>query len=175
MEVCFLARAAGWEILLLDKRPDPPALGLADAFARVDLASEREAESTARLMKDADLVLPALENDEALASLTRLCPAVGVPFAHDPAAYAVTRSKLRSRGLFQAAGIPIPQPRPVPAYPMMAKPSRGSGSHGVRLFRSDVELLSVFPKGVATPEWVFEAYCPGPSYSIEVCGWPGRY
>ena len=175
VEACFLAGAAGWETLLLDKRPDPPALGLADAFARVDLASEREAETAARLMKDADLVLPALENDEALASLARLCSAAGVPFAHDPAAYAVSRSKLRSRDLFQAAGIPIPHPCSAPAYPMMAKPSRGSGSHGVRLFRSDAELLSVFPEGVATPEWIFEAYCPGPSYSIEVCGRPGRH
>lgn len=175
VEVCFLARKAGWKTLLLDKRPDPPALGLADAFIRADLASEREAETAARLIKGVDLVLPALENDEALAALARLCSAAGVPFAHDPAAYAVTRSKLRSRDLFQAAGIPIPQPRPVPVYPMIAKPSRGSGSHGVRLFRSDAELLSVFSEGVATPEWIFEAYCPGPSYSIEVCGRPGRY
>ncbi len=175
VEVCFLARAAGWEALLLDKRPEPPALGLADSFIRTDLSSEREAGATANILKDVDLVLPALENDEALAALAHVCSAVGVPFAHDPAAYAVSRSKLRSRDLFLEAGIPIPEPCRTPVYPMIAKPSGGSGSHGVRLFQSDAELYSVFPKGVATPDWIFEAHCPGPSYSIEVCGLPGRH
>lgn len=33
VELCWLARKAGWETLLVDERPSPPALWLADVFA----------------------------------------------------------------------------------------------------------------------------------------------
>ena len=38
VELCWLARKAGWETLLVDERPSPPALWLADVFAQCDEA-----------------------------------------------------------------------------------------------------------------------------------------
>ena len=37
VELCWLARKAGWETLLVDERPSPPALRLADVFAQCDV------------------------------------------------------------------------------------------------------------------------------------------
>ncbi|MFQ9492090.1 MAG: hypothetical protein ACLR0N_15105 [Bilophila wadsworthia] len=37
VELCWLARKAGWGTLLVDERPAPPALRLADVFAQCDV------------------------------------------------------------------------------------------------------------------------------------------
>lgn len=175
VEICFLARMAGWETLLLDKRQAPPARGLANDFLCADVTSAPISAEILSFFARADIVLPALENDPALAALAALCQEAGKPFAHDATSYAVSSSKLRSREFFLDAGIRVPSPCRSPAFPMIAKPSAGSGSQGVRLLLSPQELFAAFPKGAATPEWIFEQYCPGPSYSVEVCGVPGQY
>ena len=37
VELCWLAKKAGWETLLVDRRPAPPALHLADGFVQADV------------------------------------------------------------------------------------------------------------------------------------------
>lgn len=173
VELCWLAHRAGWETLLIDKRPNPPALHLADSFLQLDLTTL--ATSDRHTLASVELVFPALENAAALAALDRWCTNRGLPCAFDATAYAVSSSKLRSRDLFQAVGTPIPQPCLTPVFPLIAKPSGGSGSRGVHLFHSEDELTACFPAGLHTPEMLFESYCPGPSYSVEICGTPGAY
>lgn len=46
-----------------------------------------------RLLADVDLVIPALEGDDALSFLTRWSRKTVVPFAFDPDAYAVSSSQ----------------------------------------------------------------------------------
>lgn len=177
LELCWLAAAAGWETLLLDARATPLALPLAHRFLRADVTAL--APSAEAALCTVDLLIPATENPHALAALTDWCRRHGLPMAFDPEAYAVTACKLRSRELFQRLGTPIPPPALADAhgapFPLLAKPAQGSGSHGVRLLADHAALLAAFPLGTATPHWIFEAFCPGPSFSLEVCGTPGAY
>ena len=111
VELCWLARKAGWETLLVDRRPAPPALRLADGFVQADVTRlEAEGREAAERMAGADIVIPALEDAAALEALGAWCARRGLPFAFDPEAYAVTASKLRSRELFLRCGTPIPRP-----------------------------------------------------------------
>lgn len=182
VELCLLARQAGWRTLLLDRRPLPPARQLADEFLRTDITADDGPDGMppplVRALEGVDLVFPALEDDPALAALGTACAHIGVSLAFDPAAYAVSSSKLRSREFFERCGTPIPRPaRPGSPihYPLIAKPSAGSGSRGVHLLHDAAELSACLPQGLRTPGWIVEAYCPGRQFSLEVCGTPGSY
>jgi len=170
VEVVYLARKAGWEVLLMDRNSGVPASGLCDRFVQLDVRREKD---LSQLLSDVDLLIPALENDEALASLVRCTRDADVPFAFDPHAYAVSSSKLKSDDLFQRSGIPIPGVWPSCPMPVIVKPSRESGSSGIRIFR-DSDSLNEFLNR-AGGEWVVQAYIDGPTYSLEVLGTPGCY
>lgn len=179
VELCWLAHKAGWETLLLDCRSAPPALHLADSFISYDVLQLSEDDALAHeivsRMAETAIVIPAMENSAALAALEQACSRRKVPFAFDMRAYAVTASKLWSRELFRRCGTPIPRPAgDYPTFPLIAKPSEGSGSRGVRLLPDETALNS-YLEGRSRSEWILEAYCPGPSFSLEICGMPGRY
>lgn len=182
VELCLLARRAGWRTLLVDRRPLPPARHLADAFLQVDVTAgdgpDGMSAPLVRALQGVELVFPALENAPALSAIETACTRIGVPLAFDPAAYAVSSSKLRSQAFFERCGTPIPRPARPDApvrYPLIAKPSTGSGSRGVRLLHDETELFAYLPQGLRTPDWIVEAYCPGRQFSLEVCGTPGDY
>lgn len=182
VELCWLARKAGWGTLLVDERPAPPALRLADVFAQCDVTKLGGSGVLTRKVEHqilgTDIVIPALENAAALAALDGWCAREGMLFAFDPCAYEVTSSKLRSRDLFLRCGTPIPQPAAradTRVFPIIAKPSEGSGSRGVRLLSDEAELRAYIPEGFDAEGWVLESYCPGPSFSLEICGTPGNY
>ena len=85
VELCWLARKAGWETLLVDRRPAPPALRLADGFVQADVTRlEAEGREAAERMAGADIVIPALEDAAALEALGAWCARRGLPFAFDP-------------------------------------------------------------------------------------------
>lgn len=171
VEAAYLARKAGWEVLLVDRNPGVPASGLCDRFVRADVAGAGH--NLDRLLDGVDLVMPALENDAALAALTRWTRQREIPFAFDPAAYAVSASKLASDRLFARAHVPAPRYWPECRLPVLAKPSSGSGSSGVQIFR-DREAVEQMLQASPGP-WVVQEFLEGPSYSIEVAGRPGTY
>jgi len=170
VEVAYLARKAGWEVLVVDRRAGVPAAGLADRFVQLDLRRE---EAFQKLLADVDLLIPALENDAALASLTRCARSADVPFAFDPSAYAVSSSKRASDLLFDRSGIPCPAAWPHCPMPVIVKPSRDSGSANIKIIREKDALKAFLAK--AGGEWVVQAYIEGPTYSLEVLGNPGDY
>ncbi len=191
LELTYLARRAGFETILLDRRIDALAAGLCDRFVAVDLTAPEALRralgsagpGSARLaaahsrpahFRAADLVLPATENPQALRALARWCQENEMPMAFDPGAYAVSSSKSASDALFRRLGIPAPTPWPDCAFPVVAKPDGGSGSKGVEVFPDRHALEARF--GVLPPPGhVLHAYLAGPSYSIEVLGRPGSY
>lgn len=154
MELCWLARKVGWGTLFVDERPVPPALRLADVFAQCDVTKlggpgilTREVEYQ---ILGIDIVVPVPENAAALAALDGWCARRGMLFAFDPLAYEVTSSKLRSRDLSLHCGMPIPQPAArtdAKVFPIIAKPSEGSDSRGVRLLSDEAELYAYIPEG----------------------------
>ena len=172
VEAAYLARKAGWQIRLVDRNNRVPAVDLVNEFVKADVT---DLSSLGDILGDADLIVPALENDSALRSLTRWCRNSGVPLAFDYQAYAVSSSKLKSAELFSEIGLPVPDAWPRCDFPVLVKPGRGSGSKGVHVYR-DLEALK---KRFATPfpssEWVVEEYVDGSQHSLEIIGRPGNY
>jgi pyrrolysine biosynthesis protein PylC len=172
VEACYLARKAGWTICLIDRRPDVPARWLCDEFMLADVC-DRCGGSGA--LAGVDLILPALEDPAGLDALVGWAERSGIALAFDPAAYRISSSKLMSDRLFADLGLPAPRPWPNCPFPIIAKPSFGSGSRGVRILRNESELTALFPQPQLMEGWVVQEFLEGPSFSIEVLGTPGNY
>ena len=172
VEAAYLAHKAEWEVLVIDKKPVVPASGLCDRFVQLDVTSEQD---WGQLLSGVDLVVPALEEDNALKCLRIWTQAEGVPFAFDPAAYAISSSKIKSNRLFFKIGIPAPQPWPECSFPVMAKPNHSSGSKGARIFNTKKELDGFVSSDSFSESLVLQKFIKGPSYSLEIIGAAGHY
>lgn len=171
LEVTYLARKAGYETRLLDRRTDCPAAGLCHEFVPLDLEDQ---EALGRALETVDVVIPATENAGALQSLAEWCEEAGMPLAFDGEAFAISSSKTASHSLFERLDVPTPVSWPDCPFPILAKPDRGSGSMGIEVFGDPRSLEARF--GTSSPTgWVLQEYLLGPSFSIEVVGRPGAY
>lgn len=170
-EACYLARACGMYSILIDIDPEVPASGLADRFVPGDLVAEDP--EVIEAFREADIILPANENDELLAKITELAAKFSKPLAFDSEAYEITKSKIKSDRLFHENGIPCPNYYPEGKAPFVVKPSDGSGSTGVKRLNTEEEAKAFFEKKAEGD--ILEEYLEGPSYSIEVIGKPGCY
>ena len=170
VEATYLAAKAGWEVVVIDRKPVVPASGICDRFVQCDVTGEDSLEG---LFKGVDLIIPALENESALACLNEFALTAGLPFAFDLSAYLVSSSKLESDQLFARIGVPAPLPWPECNFPVVAKPSVGSGSRGVAILDNSEAVQKLID--TTAESWVVQEYIQGPSYSIEVLGLPGDY
>ncbi len=179
VELCFLAKQASWNIILIDKQENCLAKNLAHTFVNYDLLSlNNEDNKIKEIFKSADIVIPANENKKCLEILTEYCKKNALPLAFDKDAYKISSSKLKSRDFFIDCKSPIPEPflqKKDISYPLLAKPSEGSGSKGVQVFYDEKKFIENFPEGINTDNWIFESYHEGISYSIEVCGKENNY
>jgi len=171
LELTYLAKKAGFETLLLDRRREAPATGICDHFVAADLTDRK---ALSRALGAADLVLPATENSQALQSLVEWCEGNRMHLAFDAAAYAISSSKTASQALFRKLGLPSPTQWPCCGFPVLAKPDGESGSRGVAVF-PDLQALEARFDPVPPLGWVLQAYAPGPVVSVEVMGRPGDY
>jgi len=172
IEACYLAKKAGWQVRLIDKRAVVPAEGLCDSFIQLDVRHDKNLH---RALGDADLILPALEDDPALERISRWAGKEGIPCAFDIDAYRVSSSKSASNRFFQELDLPIPGLWPESEFPVILKPDRSSGSRGIHICKdvSDLNKRSAVPgmmDGLIVQEFV-----KGNSYSLEVFGFPGNY
>lgn len=172
-EAVYLAKKAGIGSLLIDKDPNAPASGFCDRFAAFDVLKKEE--ELIALLKTADFILPALENDEVLKALAEIAKEHGLKLAFDPAAYRITESKLLSDRLIRERRIPAPCYYPDCDGPYIIKPSGESGSAGVRRAETKEEAEAFQSAAEDRENWVIQEYLEGKSYSIEVIGVPGNY
>lgn len=172
-EAVYLARKAGMRTFLIDKCPQTPASGLAHLSLTADVCRPNSALTD--LLAEADFLLPALENEEALAAIEQLAKAQGLPLAFDSAAYGISSSKRKSDQLMRQSGVPVPLYFPAGKCPYIIKPSGESGSTGVRKAESTEEAAGFLAAAANPAEWVVQEYLEGKSYSIEVIGRPGNY
>ena len=170
VEAAYLSHKAGWDVLVMDRKPMVPATGLCHSFAQLDMTSEKD---LAHALSGVDLVIPALENDAALACLDRVTRKNGIPFTFDPAAYAISSSKIKSAQLFEHAAAPTPVRWPACNFPVVVKPDRGSGSQDVKVFNNITDLQDTL--NPPNPQWLIQEFISGPSFSLEVIGSPGHY
>ncbi len=174
IEAAYLARQAGWSVLLIDRNPSAPARGLSDQFCQLDIVED--ADKLERLIKSADFIIPAIEDQAVLSCLDRTANSVGVPIACDLPSYTITSSKKSSDKLFMENQIPAPQYWPHCEFPVIAKPSGLSGSMGVKKILNERELaLFLDSEDYKRDEYVIQEFLEGESYSLEVIGCPGSY
>ena len=182
VEAVYLAKKAGWDVLLIDKDHDIPAIGLCDRFVQTDVQIVKDLDP---IFAKVDIVIPALENDGAL---NRLCEwkcqsILTIPFAFDWKAYQISSSKIRSNNLFADLKIPRPLPWPACGFPIIVKPSSGSGSKDMMIFNSpdalnkfaEMNKFVEMDKFYQAGKWVIQEYISGPSYSLEIIGRPDHY
>lgn len=172
-EAAYLAAKAGWDVVLVDRHPDPPAAGLAARHVMADITRD---DALARsLVASCDAVLPACEDLATLEWLAEHVDDWGGPLLFDLPAYRVSQSKAASRELFERLGVPLPAPWPVCGFPAVVKPDSASGSDGVAVVRDAVELDQALAalRGAGHRPLV-EEYVAGPSLSYEVLAAGGR-
>jgi len=172
VEATYLSHKAGWEVMVIDKNPAVPASGLCDSFVQLDVTSEIDLRQSVR---GVDIVIPALENDDALAILGRFTKTKDIPYVFDSRAYSISASKAKSNRLFAQLGVPAPKSWPNCGFPVMAKPNKGSGSAGVRILNDLEELRCHFPMSMPSDDWVLQEFLAGSSFSQEVIGFSGQY
>jgi pyrrolysine biosynthesis protein PylC len=170
IEATYLAQKAGWEVIVVDRKPDAPAAGMCERFIQLEVADGND---LGLALKGVDLVIPALENHMALANLDQWTHAEGIPFAFDPAAYSITSSKVKSNHLFTNLNLPIPARWPSCGLPVIAKPSLGSGSRKITVFNEAHSLQHHIKE--SNEEWVIQEFIQGPSYSLEIVGFSDHY
>ncbi len=172
VEAAYLARKAGWSVKIVDRLPGVPAADLGDFFVQHDIVLEKDLTG---VLGDVDLIIPALEDDSALDSLTRWSRQTGTPLAFDRHAYRISSSKLKSAEFLKTIGLPTPAAWPQCSWPVLAKPVRGSGSKGVHVFQKMDSLKKWLSSESSPLDWVLEEFLDGSQHSLEVVGRPGDY
>lgn len=166
-EAVYLLHKAGYYVLLADKNENSLAAGLADEFKQIDFCDKHMLK---KFLLQADFVVPALENKQALSSVIQVADEINKPIMFDMKAYEISSSKIISDKLFQNLNIPAPQPWPC-EFPVVVKPSNRSGSEGVKKLIDKTELRS-YEKD--NEELVIQEYVAGPSYSLEIIACNGK-
>ncbi|GGS40511.1 ATP-grasp domain-containing protein [Streptomyces badius] len=187
---CAAARAQGMRPVVLAKDPGRyPYLAEDGVDARVvDTSDEARVREVCRELAVSGGVAGVTSSSEYfVATAAAAAVALGRP-APDPAAITRCRDKARQRAVLAAAGVPVPAFRTVtdPAaavaaaeeigLPVVLKPTRGSGSVGVRLChdRREVADWAAGLFGAANErglpggdEILVEEYVSGPEFSVE--------
>ena len=169
MESVYLSKKAGYETLVLDRKPHAPATFLSDHHEVVDVV--KETERTKKILSDCDVVIPACEELDALMSLDSIMSETEIPFLFDMGSYLLSCSKERSNNVMGKIGVPIPAPWPECGFPAIVKPSSQSGSIGVSAVNNEVEMekaLNTISKLDDVP--IVQEFVSGKSVSIEVIG-----
>jgi len=172
VEAAYLAKKAGWDVLLIDKNPQAAASLMCDRFWPLTITNESNPHE---ILQDIDLIIPALENNSVLSILKEWSLETEIPLAFDSNAYAISSSKIKSNHIFKEINITAPKSWPQCDFPIVVKPDGGSGSRGVKIIHNEKELTSNFPTTNALSQMVAQEYLEGPSYSIEIIGFPGNY
>jgi pyrrolysine biosynthesis protein PylC len=172
VEAAYLAKKAGWEVLLIDKNPQAGASLMCDRFLPLTITAQSDPHD---ILKDVDLIIPALENNGVLGILKKWSLETAIPLAFDMEAYSVSSSKKKSDQIFKEIHIGAPKPWPECGFPVVVKPDSESGSRGVKIIHDEKELSSSYPSEDSLSKMVAQEYLEGPSYSIEVIGLPGNY
>lgn len=165
IEVAYLAEKAGFYTVLVDKNEAAPAALLADRFVREDIYSS---DSMLRLYKEADAVIPAIEDVKILRRLMEYGEMTGKKVIFDENCYRISSSKNASNEMFEKLGLPIPGKYPDCSYPVIIKPDSLSGSSQVykACSREEAEAFLSRIDGAA----VIQEYLEGRSFSLEVIG-----
>lgn len=165
LEVTYLAKEAGYYVMVVDQAEEITCSKLADEHIKMDACSRTK---MLDLFQKVDVVIPAIENKAVLSSLVTYSKETGVPLILDEAAYEISSSKQLSNDLFRRLDLPMPGTYPNCDYPVIVKPDDLSGSSGVYKAFSQEEVEEILNK--TNYKAVVQEYLEGRSFSIEVIG-----
>lgn len=166
VEVTYLAKCAGYIVGVFDKRENAQAFGMADEEVVIDLLKETVRAQT--LLKEYDVIFPAMENEAVLEQVLKIGKNLQIPVVFDMEAYHISSSKQASNLLFHRLKLPMPQCYPSCDYPVILKPDDQSSSSGVIQCFTPEEVekyRSILPENT-----VIQEYLEGRSFSLEVIG-----
>ncbi len=169
MEAVFLAHEAGYRTVVIDRRPEAPALSICDEPHVLNPLTDVRAAMD--VFSTCDAVLPACEELELLEALDDILGGMNIPFLFDLDSYGISSSKSLSNEVMESVGVPMPGRWPECGFPVVVKPSCQSGSVGVTV-AFDQEAVD---RGLALIEElgdqpVIQEFVSGKSVSVEVIG-----
>lgn len=172
VEALYLAGKAGMETVLIDHNESPLGKNFCGRFICKDVLQYDT--NIVDILKEADFVLPALENREVLGVLEQLAEKYDINLVYDSHAYGISSSKKISDEKMALAGLPCPRYYPDGDFPYIVKPSGMSGSVGVTKI-DNAEEMNDFLCRHREGDWIAQEFLEGASYSLEVIGTPGNY
>lgn len=169
MEAVFLGHKAGFETIVMDRRPEAPALSICDEPHVIDPLEDPDGASA--IFSTCDAVIPACEELDLLEHLDAMLSGTGIPFLFDLHAYGISCSKNESNRVMESVGVPLPGHWPECGFPVVVKPSSQSGSIGVSVAfcQEDVDRGLEIVESLSD-EPVIQEFVHGKSLSIEVIG-----
>lgn len=169
MEAVLLAKAAGYETVVVDRKATAPAMSLCDEPVVLDPTKDEE--RALQLFRTCDAVIPACEEMDLLRTLDRIKGKTGAPLLFDLESYNISSSKKKSNEIMGKAGVPMPQPWPECGFPAIVKPSSQSGSVGVSVAynEEDIEKGIGIVRGL-NDQPIIQEFVHGKSVSIEIIG-----
>ena len=169
MEAVLLAKAAGYEAVVLDRKKSAPAMSLCDEAVNID--PTKDPDGALEIFRGCDAVIPACEEMDLLRTLDSMRSRMDAPLLFDLGSYKISNSKNRSNEVMRSVGVPLPQPWPQCGFPAIVKPSSQSGSIGVTVAMNDDDMKKGLElvKGL-NDEPVIQEFVHGKSVSVEVIG-----
>lgn len=142
-----------------------PGAALADRYVQADIFDESSIKS---LFQEADVILPAIEDEEVLKKIMDYGSQMNKPVIFDEQAYEISSSKRLSNQLFRRLALPMPKNYPNCGFPIMIKPDGLSGSIGVYKVSAKKQAASLLQKIGGNA--IVQEYLEGRSFSLEVIG-----
>jgi biotin carboxylase len=180
-----LLSAQGYETLLIDYLPDPPARSVADRFIRESILDREMVEVIAK-EEDVDLII-ATCIDQALEVAAAVSETLGLPCHIDGQTALELTNKSYMKRLFLEAGVPtspcciLTAPSdPVPAelcYPLVVKPADCNSSKGITKVTSPdglTDAVACAHQASRTHTVVVEEFVAGDELSVDLIVHDGR-
>ncbi|MEM3437133.1 MAG: 3-methylornithine--L-lysine ligase PylC [Nitrososphaerales archaeon] len=173
IEAVYLAKKAGYEVVLIDKDSNAPAASLADEFYALDILKDNN--TLSKILSLTDAILPATENKRALSFLEEISLQIGVPYMQDNSAFRISSDKIESIKFFKSLNIPYPKLWPEADFPLIVKPASKSGSTGIYRVESADQLEQALKEiSLIDEKVVVQKFINGPALSLEVIALDGN-
>ena len=172
-EAAYLAKKAGWNSTVIDRRENAIAKYMADSFIVADLCHYDD--RFLKLLVEADVVLPAFENHESIKAIEKLSNKYAINLVFDFESYRISSSKKKSDQIFRENGIPAPRYYPWGNGPYIIKPSASSGSDNIIYASSKEDVEKILKDNSSGDDLLVQEFISGPSYSLEIIGREGSY
>ncbi len=173
IEVAFLAKMAGIYTVLIDKDKLTPASGLCSENYVFDV--EKKESALLSIMKNVDIVIPAVENKNVLRAIEEMCREIDLKVAFDFTAYDITAARIKADLLIKEENIPRLAYYPDAKPPYVLKPAVGNRRRSIRMVDTYENLEFLMSRKDSPESWIAQEYAKGPVFSVEITGKPGDY